>query len=332
MGRFLNLRIWTALSVAILCVFTLGLQAQQKPEELLKAITKIRALVPESARSAASLGTEREGSGVVIDTAGHILTIGYLILEAETIEITGPGGQVVNGVFVGYDHRSGFGLLRAKKSLGINPMELGDSSRLGVGDPVLVAAHGGPDNVQGVRVVARQEFAGYWEYLLEDALFTVPPYSNFGGAALIGSDGRLLGIGSLYTPVTIPELGSIPSNMFVPIDLLKPILRDLIVKGRRSEAPLPWLGVYAEETYGHVIVIRTAENGPAEKAGVKRGDIVLTVGEDAVKGLADFYRKVCALGTAGIDVPLRILKGVQIQKIVIRSADRNEYLKTNPTR
>lgn len=299
--------------------------AVQDPEEILRAVVGIRATIPEDARTAQALGTEREGHGVLIDSDGHILTIGYLILEADRIEITGSDGEAITGIFVGYDHNSGFGLVRTDPPLHVQPLELGQSSDVAVGDVLLVAGHGGPDATQGTRVVARQEFAGYWEYLLDDAIFTTPPYSNFGGAALIGKDGQLLGIGSLFTRTTLPRVGSIPSNMFVPIDALKPILNDLIALGHSSEPPRPWLGLNVEEMHGRVVILHVSSDGPAEQAGLRPEDIVLKVGGQEVDGLADFYRKVWALGTAGIDVPLSVLQGIQIRDIIIRSADRRQF-------
>jgi S1-C subfamily serine protease len=304
--------------------------AEQPVEEILKAIVKIRAIVPEDARTARALGTEREGSGVVIDARGHILTIGYLIMEAETIEIVGPGGKPISGTFIGYDHSTGFGLLRAKEPLEVLPMKLGQSSGLKEGDPILVASHGGGDAVQGARVVARKEFAGYWEYLLDEAIFTAPAIANFGGAALIGREGQLLGIGSLFTQVVIGGIGAIPCNMFVPIDLLIPILADLISTGRSKEPVKPWLGLNAEESHGRVFVIRVSPGGPAEKAGIQTGDVILTVKGIPVKGLADFYRKVWALGSAGADVPLSVLQGIQIRDLTVHSGDRYDFFGTKP--
>jgi len=312
---------------AVLIAFGMPAYADQEPEEILKAIVKIRAIVPDDAHTARSLGTEREGSGVVIDSDGHILTIGYLILEAETIEVAGPEGKPIGATFVGYDHNTGFGLLRTDEPLSVVPMKLGQSSELNEGAPVLVASHGGPDSVQGVQVVSRSEFAGYWEYFLEDAIFTAPPHPNFGGAALIGRDGRLFGIGSLFTQVMIQGLGLIPCNMFVPIDLLNPILADLITTGRSREPPKPWLGVQAEETHGRVFVLRVTSGGPAEQVGLQPGDIILTVKGREVKGLADFYRNVWALGSAGVDVPLSVLQGIRIRNMTVRSADRYQFLR-----
>ena len=302
----------------------------QMPEEMLNAVVKIHSLIPQEASTASSLGTEREGNGVVIDTKGHILTAGYLIAEAETIEVMATEGKTISATFVGYDHNTGFGLLRANQPLGVEPLKLGQSSKVKEGDPVLVAGYGGADSIMGARVVSRKEFTGYWEYILEDAIFTSPPYSNFGGTALIGRDGRLLGIGSLFTQLTIPEFGVIPCNVFIPIDLLNPILHDLITNGRSSKAPRPWLGINSEESHGRVFVTRLTTGGPAERAGLQPGDLILTVKGTAVNGLTDFYRKVWALGNAGVDVPLSFLRETRIRDVTIRSSDRYQFLMHKP--
>jgi S1-C subfamily serine protease len=323
-------KISMSLIFAISLMICMHAYADQDPKEVLRAVVKIRSIIPENARTAQILGTEREGSGVVIDSKGHVLTIGYLILEALAIEIAGQDGKPVKAKFVAYDHRSGFGLLRSEKSLDVPAMKLGQSSEIEVGDPVLVVGHGGTDSVQGARIVARQEFAGSWEYLLEDALFTAPPYSNFGGAALISRDSKLLGVGSLFTQVVIPGFGSVPSNMFVPIDHLKPILKDLISSGRSTEPPRPWLGLNVEEIKGRVFVQRVSTGGPGEKAGLQQNDIILMVDRKIVKGLADYYRKVWALGRAGVRVSLRVLQGVKIRDIIVQSADRDQYMGFQP--
>ena len=256
-------RIYLTVIFVILIAFGVPAYADQAAEEILKAIVKIRSIVPKDAHTARTLGTEREGSGVVIDSKGHILTIGYLIVEAETIEVIGPEGKPINATYVGYDYNTGFGLLRTDKPLNVEPMKIGQSSEAKEGEPILIAGHGGADSVQVARVIAHKEFAGYWEYLLENAIFTAPPYPNFGGAALIDRDGRLLGIGSLFTQVMIQGFGSIPCYIFVPIDLLIPILSDLITRGRSREAPRPWLGLNAEEAHDRVFVLQVTSEGPA---------------------------------------------------------------------
>ena len=299
--------------------------SKENVKELLKSVVKVRAMVPDYARSAKTLGTEREGSGVLIDDRGHILTIGYLILEAENLEVIGPDGKTISAQSIAYDHITGFGVLKAEKPFDAKPMQLGKSSEVKEGDPVLVATHGGEEGAMGARVISRKEFAGYWEYLLDDAIFTAPPHANFGGTALIDHNGKLVGIGSLYTQIAIAGLGMIPGNMFVPIDYLKPILSDLITKGRSSAPPRPWLGLNVEEVHGRVFVTRVTSEGPAEKGGLKVGDIILTVNKKEISGLADFYRKVWALGKPGVEVPLTLLQGIQVQEIKVKSGDRYQY-------
>jgi len=320
----------SAIVTLFLIAIGTGYAADQTAEEILKAIVKVRAVIHDDAVTAQSLGTEREGNGVLIDSAGHILTIGYLILESKIIEVTGPDGRVMNATFIGYDYDTGFGLLRVKTALDITPIKLGSSSKLKTGDPALVADHQGSDSVLGVRIAARQEFTGYWEYLLENAIYTIPPFQNYGGAALIGSDGYLLGIGSIFTQINVPGLGPLPANMFVPIDLLKPILNDLKSAGRSRNPPKPWLGMHTDESHGRVFLIRIHPGGPAQKANLQVGDLILKVNNQSVEGQADFFRKVWALGTAGVKVPLSILRGTRTQDITLQSADRYQFMKRGP--
>ncbi|MDI6762610.1 MAG: S1C family serine protease [Thermodesulfobacteriota bacterium] len=319
--------ILTVISIAI----SLPAYADQEAKEILKAVVKIRSIIPKEAHSAGTLGTEREGNGVVIDSKGHILTIGYLIIEAESIEVTPPEGKPVSATFVGFDHATGFGLLKTEIPLNVKPMKMGQSAKVKEGEPVVIAGYGGEEEaVQAARVISRKEFTGYWEYILEDALYTVPAFVNYGGAALIDRNGLLVGIGSLFSQVVIPGFGTIPCNISVPIDLLPPILNDLITKGRPQKAPRPWLGINAEEAQGRVFVTRVTPGGPAEKGGLKPGDLVPAVKGREVNGLTDFYRKVWALGNAGVEVPLAILQGIQIREITIRSSDRYQFLTLKP--
>jgi S1-C subfamily serine protease len=317
----------SAIVTLFLIAIGTGYAADQTAEEILKAIVKVRAVIHDDAVTAQSLGTEREGNGVLIDSAGHILTIGYLILESKIIEVTGPDGRVMNATLIGYDYETGFGLLRVQTDLDIAPIKLGSSSTLKTGEPALVADHKGSDSVLGVRIAARQEFTGYWEYLLENAIYTIPPFQNYAGAALIGSNGYLLGIGSIFTQINVPSFGPLPANMFVPIDLLKPILNDLKSAGRSRNPPKPWLGMHTDESHGRVFLIRIHPGGPAHKANLQVGDLILKVNNQSVEGQADFFRKVWALGTAGVKVPISILRGTKIKDITLQSADRYQLIK-----
>jgi S1-C subfamily serine protease len=316
--------------VAFFLILHPSLHAGQAPEDVLKAVVKVRAAIPQEAYTAKVLGVEREGHGVLIDSKGLIVTTGYIIIESESIEVTGPSGRRVKASFVGYDHVTGFGLLRAEEPLDVEPMKLGESSKVKEGDPVIVAGYGGVEAAIGARVVIRKEFTGYWEYILDDAIYTSPPYANFGGAALIGSDGRLLGIGSLFTQLPIQGFGSLPSNVFIPIDLLSPIMDDLITAGQPKRPARPWLGVNAEEAHGRVFITRITAGGPAERAKLQPGDLILKVNGKAVEGLADFYRKLWALGHAGVDANVTLLRGTDVRDITVRTGDRYQFLQLRP--
>ena len=307
-----------------LCV-VVGLSAPPANGGSLDAVVKLNASIPSQARTASGLGTQREGNGIVIDRAGHILTIGYLILEAARIEVTTAGGRKVSAHYVGYDHATGFGILRAVPPLDVTPFELGDSAAVDVGDPVRIVTAG--EAVQGpARVMSRDAFVGYWEYLLEDSIYVAPAHPEYGGAALLAEDGRLVGVGSILTRFHIESVGWVPCNMFVPIDLLKPILNELITKGQTQGPAQPWMGLHSEDVQGRVFVLRVSEKGPSAAAGLTPGDIILSVKDQPVSDTADFYRKVWALGRAGTQIPLRVLQGDQVKSVVIHSMDRRQYL------
>ena len=262
---------------------------------------------------------------------GYVLTIGYLVIEAETIQVTGADGRTVPATLAGYDHASGFGLLRVVGPFSGRPLKLGDSGGLAEREPAMVVTAAARDSPSLVYVVSRRPFSGNWEYLLDSAIFTYPPVMDWSGAPLIGAGGDLLGIGSLIVPDAGGPGTQSPGNMFVPVDLLKPILEDLIAKGRRNGAARPWLGVSTEEVRGRLFVGRVSPDGPAERAGLKSGDIVLAVGNEEVTTLADFYRHIWGRGPAGAEVPLKVLQGSRVRDVTVRSIDRIEYFRPSKT-
>lgn len=290
----------------------------------LQSIVGVMAIVPEDAFTASALGTRREGSGVVIRADGLVLTIGYLITEAQEIWLTTQGGRVVPGHALAYDQETGFGLIQALERLDLPAVELGSALQAEIGEAVAMAD--GEGQVVRGSILAKQEFAGYWEYLLDEAIFTTPAHPSWGGAALLGADGKLMGIGSLHLEVRLgEELADV--NMVVPIDLLPPILDDLLASGRAARPPRPWLGAFFAEQKGHVMVMSVVENGPAEQAGLRAGDIVSDIRDTAIDGLADFYRKLWASGPAGAEMPLRIVRDGREAWLRVRSTDRNSLLK-----
>ncbi len=300
-------------------------------EAFFAAIVKIETRALPDARSAETLGTDREGTGIVIARDGLILTIGYLLLEADDVRVIDDRGHTLPARVVAYDHVSGLGLVRAITPLDVAPLKLGDSTKLEASDPVLIVNNGGRGEATRAIVVSRRVFTGNWEYLLDSAIFTSPPTLNWSGAALVGADGTLLGVGSLILRDATESDPHLPGNMFVPIEALKPILVDLVKNGRRAGPARPWLGVAAEEVQGRLIVVRVSPDGPADRAGVQQGDIILGVGGEGVRSQAEFYRKLWAHGAAGSEIPLRVLQGLDVHEIKIRSIDRLDYFRQKPT-
>ncbi len=312
---------------------------QPKPEdydyeldEALSAVVGIRALVPPDAFTADILGTERVGHGALIRNDGLILTIGYLITEAETVWINLGGQRTVPGHVLGYDQESGFGLVQALAHLDVPALPLGSSKGAEVGMRVVLAGGGGRKHSVATRIIAKQEFAGYWEYVLDEAIFTAPAHPFWGGTALIGPAGDLLGIGSLQIQQSAPTARGTTrkaedANMVVPIDLLKPVLDDLTTRGQPNRPPRPWLGLYASEVGSNIAIVGVANGGPAEAADVRAGDMVLAVAGVAVNDLAGLFRRVWSLGEAGVDVPLTLDREGSTFEVTIESTDRRRLLK-----
>lgn len=306
---------------------------QPKPENYaydldgaLTSLVGLRALVPGDAFTADTLGTERTGNGVLIRD-GVVLTIGYLITEAQTIWLHLADGRAVPGHVLAYDQETGFGLVQALARLDLPALPMGHSKTAKVGDPVVVAGAGGRKHSVVARIAAKQEFAGNWEYVLDEAIFTAPAHPFWGGTAMIGEAGDLLGIGSLQVQ-QVQESGSPePLNMIVPIDILKPILDDLLTLGRPNHPPRPWLGLNATEIDDKVVVARVSNGGPARRANLRTGDIVLAVAGSEVDELAGFFRKVWSLGKAGVEVPLTIYRDGRTFEARVTSGDRNRFLK-----
>ncbi len=293
----------------------------------LSSIVAIRAQIPHDAFTAGVLGTERAGHGVLIRANGLVLTIGYLITEAESVWLQIGNGHVVPGHALAYDHETGFGLVQALAPLDMPPLPLGRSGDASVGEYVVVGGAGGRQRSVAARIAARQEFAGYWEYVLDDAIFTAPAHPHWGGAALIGPKGDLLGIGSLQleqrrAPDVVQHI-----NMIVPIDVLKPVLEDLLAYGRPNRPPRPWLGLYAAEIEDRVVIVGLAEGGPAQRADLRQGDIILAVGGIEVAALLALFRRIWSLGPAGVEVPLTVLRDGETVVLRVISGDRNSYLK-----
>ncbi len=295
-------------------------------DSALDSMVLVRAEAPDDAFTASVLGTERIGNGVVIRGDGLVLTMGYLITEASAIWLTTNKGVAVAGYPLAYDPGSGFGLIQPLGRLGVPSLERGSIAACGEGDEVVVAGHGGLAHTLKTKIISKREFAGYWEYVIDEAVFTAPAHPQWGGSALLGPDGRLLGVGSLLVQ---EKMGgdTVQGNMFVPVDLLEPIFDDMLKLGRPGSPARPWLGLYATEIDGRLVVAGLSSGSPAEQAQLHDGDQLLEVAGKSVSGLADFFRKVWRVGPAGTSVPLTISREGVVSHLQVQSADRQDFLK-----
>jgi S1-C subfamily serine protease len=292
----------------------------------LSAVVGVRAIVPEDASTADTLGTERLGHGVIIEN-GLVLTIGYLVTEAETIWLKLFDGRSVAGHVLAFDQETGFGLIQPLTKLDLPHLSFGQSGKTQAGDKVVVAGAGGRAHAVAARIVSKQEFAGYWEYFLDEAIFTAPFHPNWGGTGMIGATGELLGIGSLQLERSREGAKAEPINMIVPIDILKPVLEDLTKFGRANRPVRPWLGLYSTEIDDHIVVAGVAKRGPARRAELKIGDVVLAVDNQEIRDLAGFYQQIWSLGSAGVNVPLTIHREGDTFDVTIKSGERTQFLK-----
>ena len=292
----------------------------------LDCVVQLRAEIPEDAFTASILGTERAGNGIVISDTGLVLTIGYLITEASAVWLMTNRGALVTGDPLAYDQATGFGLVQALGRWDVPALERGTAGSCRAGDKVVVAGHGGRAHALQASVLAKREFAGYWEYVLDEAIFTVPAHPQWGGTALIGADGRLLGVGSLLVEEKM-QGETVQGNMIVPVDLLEPILDSLLSTGRSGRPPRPWLGMYTTEIEHRLVIAGLAERGPGALAGLQVGDMVIEVAGHPVSGLAGLFRSIWHVGPAGAEVPITVTRRGDKKRVIVRSADRSDFLK-----
>jgi S1-C subfamily serine protease len=295
-------------------------------DQALNAVVGLSAVIPADAFTAEILGTERAGNGVLIRN-NVVLTIGYLITEAEAIWLTLFDGRAVPGTVLAYDQETGFGLVQALARLDVPPLPLGSSGQARVGDAVVIAGAGGRKHSLAARIVSKQEYAGYWEYVLDEAIFTTPAHPNWGGTAVIGAGGELIGVGSLQLQQAQGAGTAGHLNMNVPIDLLKPILDDLMTMGRPNHPPRPWLGLYATEVEDKLVIAGLAKSGPAARANLRVGDMVLAVAGTKVDSLGGLFRQIWSVGNAGVEVPFTIYRDGRTFEAKVTSADRSRLLK-----
>ncbi len=295
-----------------------------------RAVFTLHAKVPSDAFTAQHLGVQREGSAILIDEDGLVLTIGYLVTEATTVSLVDWTGAAKAAEVVGYDQATGYGLVRLLEPVDARPIPLGSAADVATGAQVVVVAGGGANYAMAARLLSKREFAGYWEYLLDEALFTAPTHPHWSGAALLSPAGKLVGLGSLYVQDVLPSATSPEGNMFVPIDMLAGIVEEMAATGKTAREPRPWLGMFVTEADGSLVIAGMVETGPAARSNLKLGDIVLGVAGEDVCDLGEFYRALWARGPAGASVRLNVMRDGRLRDIAVRTGDRRSYLKRLP--
>ena len=304
--------------------------AYQHLVDAANAVVGVRVKAIGNARSNDTLGVDRTGSGVLIGADGLVLTIGYLILEADQIEVTDADGASVPATLVAYDHATGFGLVRPIVKLAQKPIRIGTAQPVSQLDRLMIVTGGGEQTISIATVVSKRQFAGYWEYFIDGAIFTAPPRLDHSGAALVNKDGELVGIGSLFVMDALTPGERLPGNMFVPVDLLKPVLEEMVKTGAQMASRRPWLGVNSLEEDGRIKVLQVNEESPAHHAGIVAGDIILSINGEPVESLEKFYRNLWTRGPAGVDVVLTVLHGPKLKEVTVRSIDRQEFMRRKP--
>ena len=290
-------------------------------DRAIASVVSVKAIASDDAFTARSLGTERLGHGVVMRQSGLVLTVGYLIVEAQEVWLRTIDGRVIAGHALAYDQETGFGLVQAMSSLDLPVLPFAGDRDVAPGDSLVIAGSGGREAALAAHCVARQPFAGYWEYWLANAIMSAPAHPFWGGAAAIDEDGRLAGIASLQVETSDGKNGQ-SHNMIIPIGLLPPILDDLMKFGRPNKPPRPWLGIYATEIGERVVIAGLADDGPAEQAGVEIGDMLVAVAGEKPTSLGELWRRIWAQGAAGVEIPLLIERQDRILEVRIKSADR----------
>ena len=300
------------------------ISTEEDIRKIYQSIVKIDSIVPADARTAKALGTVRGGNGVVIDDK-HILTIGYIVVEAETITITLPNSGVVPAELIGYDHTTGFGILKTILPSKLSSLKIGDSDNLNKEETLYVLPYLTEGSPSAVKMVSRRSFTGWWEYFLDKPIYTHPMNSSFAGSALINEFGEILGIGSLYVSDAAAKGIPSPGNLFVPINDLKPILDDLIANGKRTSDVKPYMGLTSNDDTGKVMITRVNDDGPAAKAGFMENDIILKVNKINIPDTENFYKTVWSQGGPGTLLDFEIERNNQIISLKLTTMDRNDF-------
>jgi len=303
-------------------------QTDDPVQRIMQSVVTIEATVREGARTESTFGTDRLGTGVVLDTSGLIATAGYIVAEAETVTVTFANGISDKADIVAYDDSIGVGLIRTRNFRSTYALELGDSAELEKDQKMMVLPASGEEAAKAVKIGKIKPFTSGWEFILDNAIHTYPPSTDFSGAALVSEDAKLLGIGALVTiDIDIDPKVRVPGNIFIPIDSLKQVMGELLTAGRSKSSLRPWIGVETKNTKSGIAIGSVYEDGPAAKSGIKAGDRIVAVNQKQVTKLAELYNLIWAEHEPGDQIHLLVLRNSQYANVPVDTVDRYEWLK-----
>jgi len=288
-------------------------------ERVLPATVHIEARIPETHPSTRILGSERMGSGTIIDAAGLVLTVNYVVLGAEQVKVTMIDQRAYVAEVVRTDFASGLALVRIPEER-LTALTLRHTSDVALGEECFVVASVGEGSarIANGAISYLGPFDANWEYVLERAIMTTAMNPGLGGGPLCDPLGRVLGVVSL----NLNEIGrfslAVPSDYYLDA-------RDDFVDGRRpAVGARAWLGLFCYSVKEHVVIQGLLPGGPGEQAGLKAGDVILAIDGEDVGDRRSLYRRLWT-HPAGDPVTLKIFRGRETKTVTVASGDVEKF-------
>jgi S1-C subfamily serine protease len=291
-------------------------------KHLLSSVVHIHTEVPSAHPSTRILGDERMGTGTVVDPSGLILTVNYVVMGGETIQVTLARGRALRAEIVAQDFEVGLALLRVKRQ-GLPAAPVTASESLTRGDPVFALGSTGPRErrVAGGLVTYLGEFEAYWEYLLDRGIVSSAANPGFGGGPLFTLSGKMVGVVSL----NLNEIAR--SSLAIPVECYLRNQEEFVRFGRVVSRPQrAWLGVFAHVLEEGVVVAGLVPNGPGARSGIQEGDLIVSLDAREVPTRKDLYLSLWR-HAPGEKMTLEVMRDNQVRRLSVTAGDRADFYK-----